>query len=165
VSYAEPQLTVDDIQHRLFYKEFEVPTHPKRSKRQPKGRARSKAPATKKQRRKPEHMQRQLFRAVLILARHSPAIVSMAQMAEELHAMGSVRRLESAPEQRVLHNRMTGLLKKTLCPQGVPAAEIDDLFVAVPGIGLRLHPSGRVVVRERGEGAPAEGGLAAASGE
>ena len=80
-------------------------------------------------------MQRQLFRSVLILARHNPAIVSMTQMAEELFAMGSLRTVDSAPEQRSLVHRIVGAMKKALCPQGVPASEIEDLFVAVPGVG------------------------------
>ena len=77
--------------------------------------------------------------------------------------MGSLRNVDSAPEQRSLLHRITGAMKKALCPQGIPAGEIEDLFVAVPGVGIRLNPSGRVVVVERSAANPPAPHAAAAA--
>ncbi|MBI5546933.1 MAG: hypothetical protein HY901_23875, partial [Deltaproteobacteria bacterium] len=143
VSYGDVVLRIDSAQHRLFYRGLEVPTTPVAGS---KTAARRGEKAEKSTRKRPEHMQLQLFRALVILASRAGNVVPMVELAERLFAMGSLRRLKAAPEQRNLRHRIVAALKKALGKHGIDKAELDALIVNVPGVGLRLAVPGRVEV-------------------
>jgi hypothetical protein len=122
VVYEPPLLRIDLVQHRLHYRDFEIPTKP------------------------PGNLQPQLFRALAVLALHPGEPIGMARMAEEMFKLGGISRKPVAPEQRDLRYRIVRTLRGALTPHGVKAAEVEALVENLAGVGLRLVTPGRIEV-------------------
>jgi helicase len=133
-----PSLRFDKIQHRLWYRDIEVPTAPQgdgqRRSRRRKGEGRTP----------PNYLARQEFYVLMILASENQGVVRVGELAERLNALGCLKP-GIAPELRNLKHRVSSTLRRILCPRGIPAAEINDLIVHVKNVGLRLR-AGKVEV-------------------
>jgi helicase len=93
----------------------------------------------------PNHLQRQAFGVLAVLARHAGHPVSEAEIAGELQAMGFTLKRSVLSDLRDLRYKILRPFRLRL--RGLPTgAEIDRLVATIPG-GLRLDAPGAVIVR------------------
>jgi replicative superfamily II helicase len=106
-------LIVDLKERRVIYRGHEIPTRP------------------------PNNLQRQPFLALAVLASRPRQVVSMDELADEMHRLGKLAKRPIAPDARDLRYKLLRPFKKAL-----PAPAGDDtnaLVESVPGAGLRLN--------------------------
>jgi replicative superfamily II helicase len=95
-------------------------------------------------------LQPQLFSALTVLALSSGKLVTMAEMAEGIFALGGLPKKPVAPEQRDLRYRILRAFRHALEPYGVQGHEIEGLIESVTGVGLRLVVGGSIEVVQWG---------------
>lgn len=117
---AETVLLVDLREHRVTYRGHEIRTSP------------------------PNHLQRQTFFALAVLANRCGKVLSMVEIADEIFKLGGLERRPTTPDARDLRYKLAQPFKKALGTNEEDA--VDQLFECVPGVGLRLNLAGGVKV-------------------
>jgi helicase len=94
--------------------------------------------------RPPRNLQPQLFHVLTALAARAGEVVSMVDLASDLQRLGGLPRKPVAPDARDLRYRLLRSLRAGLAehPNG---AALDRVVENVPGFGLRLNCTARVV--------------------
>lgn len=116
-----PVLVVNLCEHRVIYRGRDIPTRP------------------------PNNIQRQPFLALAVLAGRPGGVVTMAEIAEGMFKLGSLRKRPVAPDARDLRYKLLRPFKKAL-NDGVSSADVERLIESFPGVGLRLNVDGKARV-------------------
>jgi hypothetical protein len=99
--------------------------------------------------RPPRNLPPQLFFGLASLALHVDAVVSEAELAEDMKCLGGLPRRPTSPDARMLRYRLVRALRSAL-GNHPNAAKIEGLIETVQGLGLRLNCTAQVV-RARSE--------------
>lgn len=129
---AAAALVVDLRELRVSYRGNEIPTRP------------------------PNHLQRQPLLALAALASRPGEVVTMAELAKRMFALGGLRKKPVGPDARDLRYKLLRVFRKALATTA-PREEIERLVESVPSVGLRLNVDGDVRVIGMRATAAAEG--------
>ena len=111
------QLIVDLRERRVSYRGRAIPTRP------------------------PNNLQRQPLLALAVLAERAGEVLTMAEVAEGMFKLGSLRRRLVAPDAKDLRYKLQRPFKRALAGTDLEA-EVAYLFETMPGLGLRLNLGG-----------------------
>jgi hypothetical protein len=120
-SEEEPVLVVDLKAHSVRYRGHALPDRP------------------------PNHLQRQLFLALAVLASKPTQAIGMNELADEMLRIGELKKRPVAPDARDLRYRVLRALKKALSDTQISAKELNGLIDCVQG-QLRLGTSSAVIL-------------------
>mgnify|MGYP001212179291 CR=1 FL=1 len=120
VADDDAALIVDLRDRRVIYRGHEIPTRP------------------------PNNLQRQPLLALAVLASRPGQVVRMAELAEQMAALGGMKKRPLTPEPKDLRYKLLRPFKKALAGS-VPDEEIDGLVENVAGVGVRLTVAAQLV--------------------
>jgi len=117
----EPVLVVDLKAYSVRYRGHELPSRP------------------------PNHLQRQLFLALAVLASKPTQAIGMDELADEMLRIGELKKRPVAPDARDLRYRVLRAIKKALSDTKIEPKELEGLIDCFQG-QLRLGTSSAVIV-------------------
>jgi hypothetical protein len=91
--------------------------------------------------RPPDNLQRQAFLALAVLAARAGEVVTMVDLAAGIQKLGHLSRRLVTPEPKEIRYKLIRPFRKALAGI-VDRQDIDNLVENVPGVGLRLNPTG-----------------------